>query len=285
MADKDYPVDYFCSFTEPWGEEKFESGRCVDRAAALQKAKADLEKYPYVDCVEFKDDELKMTFVPDFPDLRCGTITVSWGEDSWTEHVDDFGDVPLGQIDHADKQTCMDCYRKIAPIIRKHYGTFNVLDQQFLFWSEQYQKENEKEKKEMTERIFNGNDHWLNFTDIINQMKHSDVYHMSVAYLLALDTVTRNHVPEIFDFEEDCIKLEGLDKPWQTGTSRKTTRLAFNLWNGCCTDGETYTDEEGYSRDLPSRHFAVDDIFNCEYAPYYWQALKIRFPESCGKSE
>lgn len=284
MTENDYPVEYVCSFVEPWGEPNFDCVRCKDRAAALQKAKADFKEHPYVNSIEFSDDELKMTFVPDLPDLRCGTITVSFGEDSWSEHVDDFFDVPIGQIDHADKRTCMDCYHEITPIIQRYYGTYNVLDQQFLLWSQMYQTETEKEKK-MTERIFNGNEHWLNFTEIINAMKKSDVYHMAVAYLLALDTVTRNHVPELFDFDEDCIKLEGLDKPWQTGTSRKTTRLAFNLWNGCCTDGQTYTDEEGYSRDLPSRHFAVDDIFCCEYAPYYWQALRIRFPETCGKSE
>lgn len=137
----------------------------------------------------------------------------------------------------------------------------------------------------MTERTFANDKHWESFTAIINQMQQSDVYHMSVAYLLALDTVTRNHVNEIFNFEEDCIRPDALSEPWQTDTSRKTTRLAFNLWNGCCCDGETYTDSEGYTRDLPSRYFAVDDIFSSEYAPYYWQALKIRFPESCGKDE
>lgn len=131
----------------------------------------------------------------------------------------------------------------------------------------------------MTERIFNNDDHWQAFTKIINQMKKSDVYHMAVAYLLALDTVTRNHVSEIFDFDEDCIKLEGLEKPWQTGTSRKTTRLAFNLWNGCCSDGETYTDEEGYNKDLPSCNYGVGAIFSCSYAPFYWEAIKIRYPE------
>lgn len=148
MTENDYPVEYICSFTEPWGEPNFDCVRCVDRQAALQKAKADLKKYPYIESIEFSDNELKMTFVPDLPDLRCGTITVSFGEDSWTEHTDDFGDVPIGQIDHADKKTCMDCYHEIAPIIRKYYGTFNVLDQQFLLWSQQYQTENEKEKKQ-----------------------------------------------------------------------------------------------------------------------------------------
>ena len=148
MTENDYPVEYVCSFTEPWGEPNFDCVRCVDRQAALQKAKADFKEHPYVNSIEFSDDELKITFVPDLPDLRSGTITVSFGEDSWSEHTEDFFDVPLGQIDHADKQTCIDCYTEIAPIIKKYYGTFNVLDQQFLLWSQMYQTENEKEKKE-----------------------------------------------------------------------------------------------------------------------------------------
>lgn len=131
----------------------------------------------------------------------------------------------------------------------------------------------------MTDRTFADDKHWQCFTSIINQMQQSDVYHMAVAYLLALDTVTRQHVSDIFDFDEDCIKLDALQKPWQTGTSRKTTRLAFNLWNGYCTDGQTYTDEEGYTADLPSGNYSVADIFSCSYAPYYWEAIKIRFPE------
>ena len=97
----------------------------------------------------------------------------------------------------------------------------------------------------MTERIFADDTHWQSFTEIINKMQKSDVYHMSVAYLLALDTVTRQHVSDIFDFSEDCIRPDALEKPWQTGISLKTTRLAFNLWNGYCSDGKTYTEEEG----------------------------------------
>lgn len=131
----------------------------------------------------------------------------------------------------------------------------------------------------MTDRTFMDDTHWQSFTSIINQMQQSDVYHLSMAYLLSLDTVTRQHVSEIFDYEKDCIKLSALQEPWQTDTSRKTTRLAFNLWNGCCSDGETYTDSEGYTADLPSSNYSVSDIFSCSYAAYYWEAVKIRFPE------
>lgn len=97
-------------------------------------------------------------------------------------------------------------------------------------------------------------------------------------WLPFLDTVLREHIEAVFDFQEDGIKLEGLHKGFQTGTSMKTTRLAFNLWNGCCDDGETYKDKDGYEMSLLSRSYTTEQIFSCVgYAPYYWQAIQIRF--------
>lgn len=117
------------------------------------------------------------------------------------------------------------------------------------------------------------------FWVIIKKMNCKDVYSQSVAYLIALDSVCRNHVEEIFDFNENIIRRESLHKDWQTSTSMKTTRLAFNLWNDCCTDGEIYTDKNGYKDYLPSGRYSVSDIFCCSYALYYWEAVKLRYPE------
>lgn len=110
--------------------------------------------------------------------------------------------------------------------------------------------------------------HWTEFTKVIARMKHSDVYHTSLAYLLTVDTVTRDHIDDCFDFDKDGIKLDALNKPWQTGTSKKTTRLAFNLWNGCCSDGAFTSSAKLYT---------VDEIFSSALAEYYWQAVKLRF--------
>lgn len=122
------------------------------------------------------------------------------------------------------------------------------------------------------------------FWVIMQKMTCKGVYHQSVAYLIALDSVCRNHVEEIFDFKENLIRRESLHKGWQTGTSKKTTRLAFNLWNDCCTDGEIYTDKDGDNDYLPSESYSVSEIFCCEYAPYYWEAVKIRYPEYAGEN-
>lgn len=120
--------------------------------------------------------------------------------------------------------------------------------------------------------------HETAYNDICNRMKYVDCYHRSLAYLLALDIVLRKHIEAVYDFEEDIIKIDALSKGWQTGTSLKTTRLAFNLWNGCCNDGEEYIDNDGYKVPLPSSYYSPEQIFNCsDYAPYYWQAIQIRF--------
>lgn len=121
--------------------------------------------------------------------------------------------------------------------------------------------------------------HEAKYDEFCKRMKYLDEYHRAVAYLFALDTVCREHINDIFDFDEDVIIREGLHKGWQTGTSRRTTHLAFNLWNSCCSDGdETYTTKDGYEEELPSIEYTPDHIFCSSYASYYYEAIKLRFP-------
>lgn len=93
-----------------------------------------------------------------------------------------------------------------------------------------------------------------------------DVYRLALAYLLTLDPVCKEHIEQIYDFDEKCIKLNCLSAGWQTGTSIKTTRLAFNLFTGHLY----WCDEEDRVFVSPS------EIFCCSYAPYYVEAMKLR---------
>ena len=111
------------------------------------------------------------------------------------------------------------------------------------------------------------------FNELCEKMRYSDTYHQSLAYLIALDSVCREHISEIFNVDEDGIEPSCINRAWQTSTSRRTTRLAFNLWNG--TTADITSDGEEYNSNL----YAVDEIFCCEYAPYYWQSIKLRYPE------
>lgn len=125
---------------------------------------------------------------------------------------------------------------------------------------------------------FRDDQHKADYLRLLGQMKSADCYHQAVAYLLALDEVVVNHVDDVFDFAGDMIKFEtALDHGWHTGTSYKTTRLIMNLWNGWNRE----FDAEGEA--FPSVRFAVDNIFSCSYAPYYWEAIKLRFPEYCNQ--
>ena len=114
-------------------------------------------------------------------------------------------------------------------------------------------------------------------------MPYSDIERKALAYLFALDTVCFDHIRDLYDFSDNCILLNGLDKGWQTGTSKRTTRLAFNLYNSHCSDGETYIGSDGIEDNLPSACYSPAFLFCCEYAKYYVEAIKIRFPEFFGK--
>lgn len=113
---------------------------------------------------------------------------------------------------------------------------------------------------------FYDSDHEQAYCDLMTQMKSQDCYRNALAHLLALDTVCREHWQSLYDPTADIILLDALKQGWQTGTSVKTTRLAFNLWN-------TYVDNDDARRSTP------DEIFCCHYAPYYIEAIKLRFPE------
>lgn len=124
-----------------------------------------------------------------------------------------------------------------------------------------------------TDIIFYDTLHKQLYNLLYRKMKSDDIYHQTTAYLLALDTVAREHINDLFDIECDMIKPEGLYRAWQTGTSRKTTRLLFNLWNGYNSESEP-TEKDAHPRD-----YTPEDLFCSPYASYYWQAIKIRYPE------
>lgn len=108
-------------------------------------------------------------------------------------------------------------------------------------------------------------EHEKNYYEVLGKMKKQDCYHKAVAYLFTLDTVCREHIDDLFDYKGDAVFTDAFRHGWQTGTSMKTTRLAFNLW-------VSYIDEE-------AKYSGVDAIFCCGYAPYYVEAIKLRFPE------
>ncbi len=107
--------------------------------------------------------------------------------------------------------------------------------------------------------IFYDEQHKQAYMNTLSKMKSFDNYHHTIAYLFTLPTV-RTKINNLFDFEQDSIKVNGLSADWQSSSTKKITRLAFNLWND-------YQDE--YTNPA--------DIFSTSDAPYLMQAVKLRF--------
>jgi len=111
-----------------------------------------------------------------------------------------------------------------------------------------------------------------------------DVYHQALFYTLGICDETRNNFTDLYDSVNRSIKTDGIGEGWQTSISTKVTRLAFNLF----TD-QTPTaiiNETGRERYIlftmtyqECQQYSVSDIFCCEYAPYFIEAIKIRYPE------
>ena len=103
-----------------------------------------------------------------------------------------------------------------------------------------------------------------------------DPEYLAALYLLAMDEVVRNHAREVFDFENLCIIPDSINRDWQTGTSSKTTRLIFNLYNYSIHED---TSSEGEPVEGSGYSYTPAVIFASSYASYYVQALKLRYPD------
>ena len=89
-----------------------------------------------------------------------------------------------------------------------------------------------------------------------------DSYHRALIYTLTAVPALRNNIESCFGFERDEIKPESLAAGWQTNGTTKLTRFAYNLWNG-------YDDKS----------CTPYDLFDCSFAPYMYEAVKLRYPE------
>ncbi len=106
------------------------------------------------------------------------------------------------------------------------------------------------------------------FLENMNKCRVNDSYHRAFFYVMGIASETRANISQMFDFKNDCIKPDGMHGGWQTSGTVRVCRLAFNLWNG-------YTD-----MDSP-QSFTPEDLFCCEFAPYFMEGIKVRYPEYC----
>ena len=88
---------------------------------------------------------------------------------------------------------------------------------------------------------------------------------------------TRRNVDKIYNFKTGCVKPECLHEGWQTSGSVKVVRMAFNLYCNGMPSVSDYDDAEEQLNE--SGQYSAEELFCCAYAPFFWQAVQIRYPE------
>lgn len=150
--------------------------------------------------------------------------------------------------------------------------------------------ENERKRADMDRRegrkeyaegiLFSGPAHRDFYLEHLRKCRYQDTYHKALVYSLGIDQETRKHIREIYNFDTGCADTRCLRAGWQTSQSRKTVRLAFDLY--CNSTPSVYDYENEQDQIMEARSYAVSGLFCCGYAQYFWEAVKIRYPEYCG---
>lgn len=114
--------------------------------------------------------------------------------------------------------------------------------------------------------IFNGQDHRNAYEYWCNAVGFSDSYHQALLYTLAICPDTRSRIGRIYNSHDRTIDLSVLNEGWQTSSSRRVCLIAFNLFNG-------FIDPDDPQATTPY------DLCCCSYAVYFFQAIRLRYPE------
>ena len=120
----------------------------------------------------------------------------------------------------------------------------------------------------MSEIRFCSTAHGDFFLENMMKCRVNDCYHRAFFYVMGIAAETRANIHQMFDFKNDCIVPEGMHGGWQTSGTVKVCRLAFNLWNNYVEEGR-------------EKSFTPEDLFCCEFAPYFMEGIKVRYPEYC----
>lgn len=121
--------------------------------------------------------------------------------------------------------------------------------------------------------VFIDEEHKSFYNEKIMQYANSgripNCYIKSLFYLLASNADTRRNFNNLYDIENGEINPSKMKGGWLTSTTKKICQLAFNLYNGYTQDGRKKCSEE----------YAPYNLFSCEMAPYFVQAIQLRYPE------
>ena len=124
--------------------------------------------------------------------------------------------------------------------------------------------------------IFISEEHEKFYIKQLNRLPSAGEYHKALFYCLGISETTRQHINDLYDFTIGCVKPECITAPWQTSSTTKVVRLAFNLYCDGTPTVSVFDDKEEQLSECS--RYTPDEIFACSYAPYFLQAVKLRHP-------
>ena len=120
----------------------------------------------------------------------------------------------------------------------------------------------------MLDMKFRSKEHKIFFMEMMNQCRSNACYNQAFFYIMGITAETRRNILKMFNFKTSSIIPQGMNGGWQTSGTLRVCHLAFNLWNG-------YMEEEYKESYTPY------DLFCCEFAIYFMEGIKLRYPEYC----
>ena len=133
--------------------------------------------------------------------------------------------------------------------------------------------------KEEPQITFNGKEHENFFYGMLAKCDNYDVYHQALAYCLGISDDVRRNIGDIYDFSTECIKPKCLHHGWITSGSAKIVRMAFNLYCNSMPSVDDMKTKDEKLRECAT--YTAEELFCCSYAKYFWEAIKLRYPEYC----
>ena len=100
----------------------------------------------------------------------------------------------------------------------------------------------------------------------------------ALCYCLGIHPAIRWHVDHIYDFSTKQVTPECIHEGWVASAEdpediRTVIRMAYNLYGG------TPSVAEADDQLRECQKYTANELFGCRYAPYFWEAVKIRYPE------
>ena len=100
----------------------------------------------------------------------------------------------------------------------------------------------------------------------------------ALCYCLGIHPAIRWHVDHIYDFSTKQVTPECIHEGWVASAEdpediRTVIRMAYNLYGG------TPSVAEADDQLRECQKYTANELFGCRYAPYFWEAIKLRYPE------